>query len=245
MICPLTPLAISARLTRSVLFASHRCGINTRGPDGRTTLSMGRGCVCWACGHAGLPLNADKCDKVKTTPKPLCGNCGSDAQTNFARPTKPGVTAVRIFDHLLDARLRTAALCRSLGGDVLRGLGGDSNRPLPSKHQLASHTPHQQSPPLPSSHPHTLASDLDRCCRPQSRSRCRGWSSRRSPSTAPRPRARWRRRARFRQHMRVAAAAAISSRRLRSSRTRHVVAGAARRPKSAVTPAGTERWTCP
>lgn len=63
------------------------------GPDGRTTLSMGRGCVCWACGHAGLPLNADKCDKVKTTPKPICGNCGSDAQTNFARPTKPGVTA--------------------------------------------------------------------------------------------------------------------------------------------------------
>jgi hypothetical protein len=39
-----------------------------KGPDGRTTLSMGRGCVCWGCGHAGIPKNADACHKSEVTP---------------------------------------------------------------------------------------------------------------------------------------------------------------------------------
>jgi len=31
------------------------------GPDGKTAQSMGRACVCWLCGHVGLPHNADRC----------------------------------------------------------------------------------------------------------------------------------------------------------------------------------------
>ena len=29
------------------------------GPTGRDKQRLGRGCVCWGCGHAGLPRNAD------------------------------------------------------------------------------------------------------------------------------------------------------------------------------------------
>ena len=29
------------------------------GPTGRDKQRLGRGCVCWGCGHAGLPRHAD------------------------------------------------------------------------------------------------------------------------------------------------------------------------------------------
>eukprot|EP00040_Diaphanoeca_grandis_P027517 m.156788 g.156788 ORF g.156788 m.156788 type:complete len:236 (-) comp31025_c2_seq1:415-1122(-) len=60
------------------------------GPDGKTTHSMGRGCICWQCGYAGIPKNAEACHKVDVTPAGICGNCGSDVQTNFLRPTVEG-----------------------------------------------------------------------------------------------------------------------------------------------------------
>ena len=59
-----------------------------KGPDGRTTLSMGRGCICWNCGYVGLPKNADVVHKTNVTPAGVCGNCGENDQTNFVRPTK-------------------------------------------------------------------------------------------------------------------------------------------------------------
>ena len=61
-----------------------------QGPDGRTTLSFGRGCICWNCGYAGLPKNAEDVHKTNVVPAGICGNCGENDQTNFLRPTKPG-----------------------------------------------------------------------------------------------------------------------------------------------------------
>lgn len=59
-----------------------------QGPDGSTTHSMGRACVCWACGHVGLPANADKCSASGPTPQGKCAHCGGADQTNFVRVTQ-------------------------------------------------------------------------------------------------------------------------------------------------------------
>ena len=58
------------------------------GPDGTTAQSMGRACVCWLCGHAGLPANADACHETRTKPAPVCGFCGQNIQTNFLAVTQ-------------------------------------------------------------------------------------------------------------------------------------------------------------
>jgi hypothetical protein len=62
--------------------------IYSAGPDGRTTQSMGRACVCWDCGHVGLPKNAEDCTKG---PKPagVCNKCEQNGQTNFVKMTQP------------------------------------------------------------------------------------------------------------------------------------------------------------
>lgn len=58
-----------------------------KGPDGRTTHRMGRACVCWGCGHVGLPRNAESCHKTRVTPAGVCQHCGQSDQTNFVRVT--------------------------------------------------------------------------------------------------------------------------------------------------------------
>ena len=45
-------------------------------------------CVCWLCGHVGVPKNADKCEKGQKVPG-VCGHCGENAQTNFVRLDQP------------------------------------------------------------------------------------------------------------------------------------------------------------
>jgi hypothetical protein len=56
-------------------------------PDGRTGILIGRGCVCWSCGHCGLPkpdmdgLRPGDAN-VKSPPGP-CGNCGETDQINW------------------------------------------------------------------------------------------------------------------------------------------------------------------
>lgn len=55
------------------------------GPDGKRSHSMGRGAVCWQCGHCGLPANAAECSETDIKPAPKCGACKSDAQTNFIK----------------------------------------------------------------------------------------------------------------------------------------------------------------
>ena len=57
-------------------------------PDGTSKHKMGRACVCWGCGHVGLPKNPQ--DKLPLEgvegPLPECGNCGSKDETNWVRP---------------------------------------------------------------------------------------------------------------------------------------------------------------
>lgn len=58
--------------------------IYSAGPDGRSTQAMGRACVCWNCGHVGLPSNADKCTKGPV-PAGICKMCETNDQTNFVK----------------------------------------------------------------------------------------------------------------------------------------------------------------
>ena len=69
--------------------------------DGMTNYSMGRGCICWTCGHAGLPANRDELSETdvgaavyrsgraaprarkRAGPAPECGACESSSATNF------------------------------------------------------------------------------------------------------------------------------------------------------------------
>mmetsp|Transcript_41455 Transcript_41455/g.94388 ORF Transcript_41455/g.94388 Transcript_41455/m.94388 type:complete len:115 (+) Transcript_41455:146-490(+) len=65
------------------------------GPDGTSSHNVGRGCICWLCGHVGIPKNVDKCSKGQKAAG-ICGMCEEDAQTNFVRleqPQAPGEAA--------------------------------------------------------------------------------------------------------------------------------------------------------
>jgi hypothetical protein len=65
-------------------------------PDGKTALQLGRACVCWACGHAGLPRPGDdgkrRGDDDPSTPPGPCGHCGETEQINWLRVTQKGST---------------------------------------------------------------------------------------------------------------------------------------------------------
>jgi hypothetical protein len=70
-------------------------------PSDMTNYAMGRACVCWACGHAGLPANRDELSETdvgaavyrsgraapparkRAGPAPECGACDSSSATNF------------------------------------------------------------------------------------------------------------------------------------------------------------------
>ena len=60
------------------------------GPDGKTAKAIGRACVCWGCGHVGLPKNADQCSERGARPAGVCAGCGEDGQTNFVRVLQEG-----------------------------------------------------------------------------------------------------------------------------------------------------------
>jgi hypothetical protein len=61
-------------------------------PDGRTGILIGRACVCWSCGHCGLPKpgmdgKRPGDENVKSPPGP-CGNCGETDQVNWLGVTQ-------------------------------------------------------------------------------------------------------------------------------------------------------------
>ena len=58
-----------------------------QGPTGREAQRMGRACVCWACGHVGLPRNADEvsAEPGAAAPAGVCAACGDGESTNFVR----------------------------------------------------------------------------------------------------------------------------------------------------------------
>lgn len=60
------------------------------GPDGKSTMRLGRATICWGCGYAGIPQNADECDKVSTEIAGVCGGCGNNGETNFLRIVAEG-----------------------------------------------------------------------------------------------------------------------------------------------------------
>eukprot|EP00656_Telonema_subtile_P021110 TRINITY_DN22150_c0_g1_i2.p1 TRINITY_DN22150_c0_g1~~TRINITY_DN22150_c0_g1_i2.p1 ORF type:complete len:202 (+),score=33.98 TRINITY_DN22150_c0_g1_i2:138-743(+) len=68
--------------------------VYAQGPDGSVTHTIGRACVCWSCGHVGVPRNHAQCSEKSNIPAGKCGHCGEDAQTNFVRITQPNTADV-------------------------------------------------------------------------------------------------------------------------------------------------------
>ena len=64
----------------------------SEGPTGKPT-SLGTGCLCWSCGYAGLPKNAEKCREDGSVPG-VCVKCGEREQTNFFHVMKDEKTKV-------------------------------------------------------------------------------------------------------------------------------------------------------
>jgi hypothetical protein len=57
-------------------------------PDGKKAVNMGKGCVCWSCGHCGLPSGGGSIpeEDPKAPPGP-CAACGETEQVNWLRVT--------------------------------------------------------------------------------------------------------------------------------------------------------------
>lgn len=73
--------------------------IYSNNPDGKSNFIVGRGNVCWACGHCGIPKgganqkgNNIQDDLHKIPPGP-CNKCGETEQVNWLKVTKPGADA--------------------------------------------------------------------------------------------------------------------------------------------------------
>ncbi|KAJ1638960.1 hypothetical protein T492DRAFT_940482 [Pavlovales sp. CCMP2436] len=68
--------------------------IYAAGPDGKTALQLGRACVCWACGHAGLPRPGPdgkrRGDDDLSAPPGPCGHCDEGETVNWLRVTQKG-----------------------------------------------------------------------------------------------------------------------------------------------------------
>ena len=76
------------------------------GPDGQAKLNIGQACICWGCGHVGIPKNYDDLLKIAATtktntngipdtlfkrmpPMAICNNCGGPDMTNWVIPKQP------------------------------------------------------------------------------------------------------------------------------------------------------------
>jgi hypothetical protein len=78
-------------------------------PDGAAQHLLGRAAVCWACGHAGLPRNADKCHETAAEPRPVCAHCGEEEQTNFVRLTMAAADGGQQVVPWIEVRPKAAA----------------------------------------------------------------------------------------------------------------------------------------
>jgi hypothetical protein len=65
------------------------------GPDGKSEISIGYACICWDCGHVGLPAGIANGDQIgngaEEHPDSLfeCKRCGTSDQTNLVRGVQP------------------------------------------------------------------------------------------------------------------------------------------------------------
>ena len=64
--------------------------ILTAGPTGSLVVNVGQACLCWECGHVGIPVNAEELDNESTVqvkrrmpPFAICKQCRSGERTNF------------------------------------------------------------------------------------------------------------------------------------------------------------------
>lgn len=71
--------------------------IYVNNPDGKSNFLVGRGVVCWACGHCGIPKGGGegnstvKDDLLRNIPPGPCNKCGEIEQVNWLKVTqKPG-----------------------------------------------------------------------------------------------------------------------------------------------------------
>ena len=110
-------LFLRAGLAQNARRCIQRCSalleVLKEGPDGKRSHSMGRGAVCWQCGHCGLPANAAECSETDIKPAPKCGACKSDAQTNFIKVVAEGaMVSARSFAPETSAKRRRSVLAR-------------------------------------------------------------------------------------------------------------------------------------
>ena len=52
-------------------------------PDGKTNVLIGKGCVCWSCGHCGLSKDSERSKDDSKVPPGPCNKCGETEQINF------------------------------------------------------------------------------------------------------------------------------------------------------------------
>ena len=58
------------------------------GPQGGTSYNIGKACICFECGHIGLPSNIEACNRNKKL-NGSCNSCSGSEQTNFVSLAKP------------------------------------------------------------------------------------------------------------------------------------------------------------
>eukprot|EP00943_MAST-04B_sp_MAST-4B-sp1_P009845 g9845.t1 len=60
-------------------------------PDGTSKNNIGRACICWVCGHLGIPANANEMpESGYSNIMPKCKQCNSSEQTNFIKIPRNG-----------------------------------------------------------------------------------------------------------------------------------------------------------
>lgn len=72
--------------------------IYSNNPDGKSNFLVGRGVVCWACGHCGIPKGGEGNtvkDDLRHIPPGPCNKCGEIEQVNWLKVTQPGVDATK------------------------------------------------------------------------------------------------------------------------------------------------------
>ena len=57
-------------------------------PDGKTNVLIGKGCICWKCGHCGLSKDSQRSKDDSKVPPGPCNNCGETEQINFLKVTR-------------------------------------------------------------------------------------------------------------------------------------------------------------
>jgi len=72
--------------------------ILAKGPDGKTKISIGKGCICWSCGFVGLPSNAQEVETTSGFIAATCKLCSLNDDTNFIEGRQPDGSAIPFIE---------------------------------------------------------------------------------------------------------------------------------------------------